>query len=378
MRRRGICSQRFSLCRRHAVDLPGLHLACIQPWRASAVVCLTASLLALPACKEAPVVKREPTAEAPPPPEPAPSASTSSDVDQECNSLRECQALAHNHRTGRKGLAQDSVRALALFERACSFTRGSEDLGCRHQAFMLREGEGVPKNEAKALEIYKRLCARGAGMQCVSAGRLLAEPTQLAREEASAQAFMQQGFELLGKACDAGNGDACNSLGWMHFTREAPGATVKQAAEALQKSCALKSLGGCDSYAFLLLNGAGVTKDEPEAFRLYSYACKRDVGYACIARGFMLQFGRGTEPNATEAAAAFKEGCLPHVEVDLERACARDGDAWSCGMASMLSATGVCSVIDVDKSRALFRKACQPGYDWYCERFKEHEKSQRK
>lgn len=345
-----------------------------HPWRAYGVVCLAASLLSLSACKEEPKVRREPSAETVSPPEPTPSASTSSNLEQECSSLRDCQLLAHSYRTGRKGFPQDSAHALALFGRACSLTRGSDDLGCRQQAFMLKEGEGVPKDEAKALEIYKGACTRGAGMQCVSAGRLLAKPTQLARDEAAAKSLIQQGFELLGKACEANNAEACNSLGWMYFKKDVPG-TPEQAAEALQKSCKLKSQGGCDSYAFMLLNGAGVPKDEPEAFRLYSKACKRDVGYACIARGFMLELGRGTQPDPREAAAAFKEGCLPHVEGDLERACAQDGDPWSCGMASLLAATGACSAKDVEKSRALSKRACQPGYDWYCARFREYEKT---
>ena len=33
------------------------------------------------------------------------------------------------------------------------------------------------------------------------------------------------------------------------------------------------------------------------------------------------------------------DGRTISLRADLERACARDGDAWSCGMAAMLSAT---------------------------------------
>ena len=64
-----------------------------------------------------------------------------------------CHALSEFYRNGHMGAEKDPAKALKYAERACEYQK---DEACVNAYLMHKNGDGVPKNEKKAEEFYKR------------------------------------------------------------------------------------------------------------------------------------------------------------------------------------------------------------------------------
>jgi len=116
---------------------------------------------------------------------------------------RACSALAWIHETG-KGVPADPGKAAALYKQGCG--KGDKS-GCARFAWLQARGEGLAKDEAAGIGALDSLCAEGFMEAC----------TQLAVLHAGQQtkAGIARAKELLKKACDGGDAEACRILSSM-------------------------------------------------------------------------------------------------------------------------------------------------------------------
>src|ERR1019366_5355781 len=80
-------------------------------------------------------------------------------LEHACNSkdIHACARLAAMYRKG-EGVAKDEVKAVALFRKACD---GAEEMACNNTGVMYKTGDGVPQDDAKASAVFKKACDAG-------------------------------------------------------------------------------------------------------------------------------------------------------------------------------------------------------------------------
>jgi TPR repeat protein len=116
---------------------------------------------------------------------------------------RACTTLGWIHESA-KGVTADPARAAALYTQGCD--KGDKS-GCARFGWLQARGEGMAKDEARGMGTLDRLCGEGFMEAC----------TQLAVLHAGQQtkADIARAKELLKKACDGGDTEACRILSSM-------------------------------------------------------------------------------------------------------------------------------------------------------------------
>ena len=61
------------------------------------------------------------------------------------------------------GVPQDDTRAAELYKKACD---GGDMEGCHNQGRMARDGDGVPKDEQRARQLFGKACEGGYQKAC--------------------------------------------------------------------------------------------------------------------------------------------------------------------------------------------------------------------
>lgn len=114
-----------------------------------------------------------------------------------------CGGLAWIHESG-TGVPADVAKAAPLYQQSCD--KGDRQ-GCARFAWLQVRGEGVPKDEAAGMAALDRICSEGVMESC----------TQLAVLHAGKQTSegMARARELLKKACDGRDAEACRLLSSM-------------------------------------------------------------------------------------------------------------------------------------------------------------------
>lgn len=132
-------------------------------------------------------------------------AKVTADLDRTCaaGEARACTALGWIHETG-KGVPAEVAKAATFYKQGCD---KADKSGCARFAWLQARGEGVTKDEAAGMAALDRLCADGFFEAC----------TQLAVLHANrpTREGMAKAKELLKKACDGGDQDACRLLSSM-------------------------------------------------------------------------------------------------------------------------------------------------------------------
>ncbi|MGC4119876.1 MAG: hypothetical protein QM765_35925 [Myxococcales bacterium] len=102
-------------------------------------------------------------------------------------------------------MAKDAPKALGRYRRLCESAYGP---GCYSMALVLRDGaEGVPVDPVASLKGFERACERDPTSGCREAGQAIACGRSTPRDG-------QKAFELLLRACKAGDAPACDELGY--------------------------------------------------------------------------------------------------------------------------------------------------------------------
>ena len=109
-----------------------------------------------------------------------------------------CFTLGFWEETGFFGVTQDFVSAAVHYEQACD---GGEPRGCSTLAELYRNGSGVPKDPARALNLQHRACDGEEMLGCYSLGEMYQAGEGVPRDTALARAFFEKSCEAGGLGC---------------------------------------------------------------------------------------------------------------------------------------------------------------------------------
>lgn len=175
---------------------------------------------------------------------PAPVAAQPAPPKQECTDLESCRdacgaddanacergtEIAFELSKGQLEYAQ-AMAIVGLFaDRGCKL---GNPRTCTILGALLADGRGVPKDEARSLEMYVKGCEGGDAEGCTSVGFTLAE----AKNIVEARKYYE-------RACELGSGRGCRWLGMQHAESATP--DKAKALAYLAKGCAAKDTLSC-------------------------------------------------------------------------------------------------------------------------------------
>jgi len=184
----------------------------------------------------------------------------------------------------------------------------------------------------------RRACDAGDGKACDYLGWMHANGQGAVKDEAKAIA-------LFGQACDLGVGRACGELGDRHAKGRGVKKDFAKSVEPYRKACELKEGYACHSLGFLHANGWGTAKDPAHAVLLYRKACELGDVMGCQFMGWSYSSGTGVAKEEAKAAEAYRKAC-------------DKGDAYSCGSLGMLYSADQGLPKDEARAFQLYQKAC--------------------
>jgi Sel1 repeat len=125
---------------------------------------------------------------------------------------------------------------------------------------------------------HQRKCDGGSLDDCLALGRLYHEGQGVPRDEARAA-------DLLRRACDGAKCEACSDLG-VHFENGlGVEADHARAAHLYDQACSAGVPVGCSNLAGMLIRGRGIPADWTRARELYESACAAGIASACESAG---------------------------------------------------------------------------------------------
>ena len=210
---------------------------------------------------------------------------------------RACLALARMHEFEFKFSALGGnlpilyAKAIAAVQKACELY---DPDACGSLPIML----------AKKLPMRLSACVKGDIDKCMQAADVLAY-------DAPAKAAAL--FEI---ACEAGNGEGCDGLGFMlsdpHYEGVLGGGLPQDETKAVscyQKACSLGQLSGCHWAGMAYIEALGVGKNYTKAGQLFHTGCAGGNRRSCFNLAVMNRFGLGTKKDAVKSEALYKRAC---------------------------------------------------------------------
>lgn len=250
-------------------------------------------------------------------------------------------------------------------------TRGSAT-SCALFARALQVGDGVPKDEARAVHLFDKACREGAMPACGRLGEHLIKQKQTAEGLAlltkSCNAGWFTGCAILAdntpkksdviprlrRACDGGSGEGCWSLGQLYSEGVGVPQSDTEAFKYFALGCDAGAKLGCVSYAKAIDEGKGTTSDPARASQLLNAACDRGLPSACTSVSAMYFTGRGVIKDSDRGVALLQKAC--------------DGnDANACFLLGMRYLNGLSVKADRDRAGELFEKGCNAGIEASCQ-----------
>ena len=165
------------------------------------------------------------------------------------------------------------------------------------------------------------------------------------------------------KACNAGDGDACNHLGmWdesggvMGNDKDLAQAAVwyGRAAAIYSRNCDSGKMSECTSLGDMYSTSDGIMKDLDRAAALLRKGCDGGDIRGCLFLGYMYRDGKGVSKDAAQAVALIRRGCGSGIM----NGCVALGKIYCDGIAGTIW-TGVMK--DTAQAVTLFLKACDSG-----------------
>jgi uncharacterized protein len=199
-----------------------------------------------------------------------------------------CALLAELHLYGR-GVPQDTLRAAALYLRACDAKHAE---GCVRLAQMYREGDGVALDKDQARTLARKACNAGAAEGCCELGQIVEGP---------------EAVRLYQRACDRKDACGCAWLYNAYFfgqgvTRDEPRARIiiDTAVRLMRESCGKGRLHECLRLAWHYYPGPIHLRDEARSLAIQVKACDLGAAQGCLDAALNLG-GRNLEPARTLA-----------------------------------------------------------------------------
>jgi hypothetical protein len=192
--------------------------------------------------------------------------------------------------------ARDPRAAFQRWDAGC--TRGVTG-ACLALAGAYRNGIGVVADLGQARTRYTDLCNKNEASACTALARMLNDDGKAA-----------DAFALYRRACDADNAEACNAVGFAHYTSHGAPWDVVKAAAAYVKTCELGEPIGCANVGELYEYGVAYAKDPAKAYAYYQRACtpNSDIGCGRLARYYASGAGGATK-DIPRAITAYRRAC---------------------------------------------------------------------
>ncbi|HTV23760.1 MAG TPA: tetratricopeptide repeat protein [Polyangiaceae bacterium] len=192
---------------------------------------------------------------------------------------RSCSIAGGIYGQGRPGIEKDASRAASAYRAAAAHAKVSCDAGnaadCSLLAGLHADGRGVPADNAAAVQLLRRACDAGELDACSQLG------LKLASTPGEASPGAAQAVEYYDKACDGGDARGCFLLALSHAD-DGPGKDMALAAVLYEKACDRAHSGACVNLGRLYENGeGGRPKDEALARALYEQGCNRGDSVGC-------------------------------------------------------------------------------------------------
>jgi hypothetical protein len=167
------------------------------------------------------------------------------------------------------------------------------------------------------------------------------------------------------KGCDAGDGDACKSLGFWDET--GAGEIVGQSKDLAQaavwygravaiysRNCDNGKMSDCTSLGDMYSTSDGIMKDLDRAVVLLHKGCDGGDMRGCLFLGYMYLDGKGVSKDASQAVTLIRRGC----DSGIMNGCVALGKIYRDGIGGTIW-TGIMK--DVPQAVTLFLKACDSG-----------------
>lgn len=214
-------------------------------------------------------------------------------------SVGACGNLARWYRQGEYGLTTDGAKALALYERGCNDQEIElcVDVLAMHTTAELRDGP-------KAIAAGTRGCDGNEGEACAALGALHQGGVLAPKDDAKA-------LSLYKKANGLGSVLSYGSLSNAYMIGLA-GIAVddKKARELAEKGCTLGEGGSCNNLGVLYYSGrGGLPVDPTEAVMLFGKACDAQLAEGCRALAEEYDKGLVVPRDAHSATEYFRQAC---------------------------------------------------------------------
>lgn len=286
-----------------------------------------------------------------------------------------CAFLGYLYAVGAGGVAEDDVRAVELYRRACE--GGVEGPGCGQLGFMYANGHGVAINharantllrqgcaaeysaactnlassyfrgrgvvqdQARANELWIRSCRLGYGFACREAGRYALGEWGARRNENTA-------FDLFERGCGANFQDACTRLARLRGQVQARGLPARSRYRWHDASDAELS-AACDGGREIACLEGALRRDEitDNTISALLRLCAAGDTFACGRWGHTYLMGHGrASRTAIEAAEQTASAC-------------EAGELWACGVAAVQLWPHAATSDDQQRIRHLGHRGCR-------------------
>jgi serine/threonine protein kinase/TPR repeat protein len=238
--------------------------------------------------------------------------------------------------------------AAPLYDQACAV---GNPVACRQLARMYASGQGVAKDESRAVTFYNKACDAGNAEGCMNLGVRYMNGRGVGRDDA-------QAIALFTKACDAGNADGCTNLGTMNERGAGAAKDDARAVALYTKACDAGSAIGCSNLGKLYVRVHGNAIDTSRALPLISKGCDAGNFDSCNSLGTILENGYYAPKDPARALALFAKAC-------------EGGNAPGCANLGNYYRLGPLLHRDLVKAREFLGKACSMGFQQGCFDLKE-------
>jgi TPR repeat protein len=169
-------------------------------------------------------------------------------------------------------------------------------------ALQYLNGDGVPKDEAKGMDLLGKGCDHGDMLSCAALAAAYEQGEGVEQDSVRAA-------KLFGKACDGGDLMSCAYLGGLHSQGRGVARDLGKALELIRRACDGNDELGCHNLAVMYDSGEGVANDDVKAAELYSRACELGKEESCQNLAIMLEDGEGVTRDPARAAELFARAC---------------------------------------------------------------------
>jgi uncharacterized protein len=219
-------------------------------------------------------------------------------------------------------------------------------LGCFRLGWLAWSGDGVPHDEARAMELYADACTRGVAEACAFRGWHLIDEQDSKPDDVIA---------TLTRSCDLGSASGCTYLAFLYATGTVAARDDVRATPLFVRACDLGDAGGCYNVGLMYAEGRGVKADLARAVAAYDDGCRGGSTTACTNLGYLYDYGEGVPKDEQRAFELYRRGCDgTSCRPSNLRGCVNLGRAYRDG-------TGVAK--DAARAAKIFEEACHRPID---------------